>query len=121
MVKQTFKTMKLLLILALGFLTGCMTGHCPPKGSKKVPEATKSWVYKYDQSKQCQKTEGLSLESMSKELSELKIFIFESKKKYDGLMRVQVCGAYTGQANLYLINSTDLDKAQANGFQLWDF
>lgn len=122
MLTYTFKTLKLFIFLIIIFLlSACTTGHCPPKGSKTSSTRSKVWVYKYDQSKQCQKTEGVSLDVMAKELAEHKIYVHESKKEYDGLMRVQVCGAYTGLANLFLINISDIDKALAQGFQQWDF
>lgn len=122
MLANIFKRLNLSLFLIIFFLlSACTTGHCPPKGSKATSTKSKVWVYKYDQSKQCQRTEGISLELMTKELADHKIYVHESKKEYDGLMRVQVCGAYTGLANLFLINISDIDKALAQGFQQWDF
>lgn len=76
-------------------------------------------VYKYDGTKQCGQGVEISLESMSKQLKGIKIL--SMSKKNDGQMRIQVCGAATGYANVYEISEKDLKKAQSYGFQVWGF
>jgi hypothetical protein len=117
--------MKLINAIIIAFccvyLAGCVHGHCQSSANKSKSKISRVWVYKYDQSKQCQKTAGLSLESMALELKEINVSVFESKKEYDGLMRIQACGAFTGLANKYLIKKEDLDKVTNRGFLQWDF
>ena len=101
-------------------ISGCTLGHCPgPNAAQK--KTSKIWVFKYDKSRQCHKEEGLLLKKMQKELDTLQVKVFMSKKKYDGLMRTQTCGAYTGRANLYLIYRSDFEKVQKKGFEKWNY
>lgn len=123
MFKSVLVTKKIVvtLFVFLGFTLGCTHGHCPDPKAKVKPKAERIWVYKYDQSKQCDLKPGISLESMQKDFNEMKIQVYDSKKQYDGLMRIQACGAFTGLANLFLISIEDLDKANSRGYQQWDF
>ena len=84
-----------------------------PEGSKYV------WVYRYDNSKQCETIPGVSLEEGQKDLGSIEVFA--SKKQYDGLMRIQACGAPTGKANTYKILRSDLPAAESSGYQEWKF
>jgi len=108
------------IVFAL-ILTSCTHGHCPNPLNKNQKVASKIWIYKYDQSKQCEPNQGVAISEMQKDLNEMKIKVFETKKQYDGLMRIQACGAFTGMANMFLIKSTDLNKATSRGFLQWDF
>jgi hypothetical protein len=102
-------------------LLGCASNHCgrDGKATKMDSARQKIFVYKYDGSKQCEENTGTDLEKMSEELSGIKIF--SMSKKSDGQIRVQVCGALTGMANVYEIAAKDLPKAEALGFKKWDF
>ena len=74
-------------------------------------------VFKPDGTLQCGMGSKISLEAMEKELKGIKVF---SKSNInDGLMRIQVCGAPTGQSNVYEINRSDLEKALKAGFKEW--
>lgn len=103
------------------YLAGCTHGHCPDPRTKNSPKVTKVWVYKYDQSKQCDKVEGIPVEKMLVDFKDMGVVVFESKKQYDGLTRIQACGAFTGLANMFYIKTDDLDKVTSRGFQKWDF
>lgn len=110
------------ILFVFNLLMACTHGHCPQTNtSTKDPKATKVWVYKYDQSKQCDKKPGTSIEVMLKDFKDMSITVYESKKQYDGLMRIQACGAFTGLANVFLIQKEDLNKAVSRGYQTWDF
>ncbi len=109
------------LIFFFNAVVACTHGHCPQEKTKNQPKTSKVWVYKYDQSKQCDLKPGTSLEVMSADFKTMNVTVYESKKKYDGLMRIQACGAFTGLANLFLIEKSDLEKVESRGFQLWDF
>ncbi len=76
-------------------------------------------VYKYDGTKQCGEGQEISLDAMSRQLHGIQII--SMSKKHDGMMRIQVCGAPTGQANVYEISDKDAAKAKSFGFQLWKF
>jgi len=76
-------------------------------------------VFKYDGSRQCEPDSGVSENTMSKELTEVKVY--SAEKKSDGQPRVQVCGALTGYANVYKIKAENLPLAEALGFKKWDF
>lgn len=123
-------TVFLLLIVSL---IGCASGHCrkatPITGQVITPEAAvdkkgkvdarKVLVYKYDGSLQCGMGKALPLDIMSREFGEIKIF--SQKKKPDGLMHIQMCGAPTGMANVYEISEAELGKAETLGFKTWSF
>lgn len=76
-------------------------------------------VYKYDGSLQCGMGSAIPLDTMARELKNIKIFSKESKE--DGLMRIQLCGSPTGKANVYEISKAQLKDAQALGFKEWTF
>lgn len=110
-----------LFVIIFLFLNACTHGHCPNPLTKGKKVESKIWVYKYDKSKQCSSTAGVSIESMLNEFKIMDVKVYESQKKYDGLLRIQACGAFTGLANMFLIQKTDLDKVASRGFQQWDF
>ena len=58
-------------------------------------------------------------EEMQKELKEVPII--SATHLNDGLMRIQLCGSPTGDANVYEIEETYLDKAKSLGFREWTF
>jgi hypothetical protein len=89
------------------------------ESDQQIPNEDKVWVYKYDGSLQCGMGDVISLEKMKEEFEGIKVY--SKEKRSDGLMRIQVCGSPTGQANLYEIKKTDLDKATEKGFQLWTY
>ena len=74
-------------------------------------------VYKPDGSLQCGMGAKISLDTMEKDLKGIKVF--NRYNMNDGLMRIQVCGAPTGQSNVYEISRNDLDKALKAGFKEW--
>ena len=114
------KNLFLILILS-NFIFGCAVGHCGRNGKHVQRDASKVkiFVYKYDGSKQCEPGGGVDVKTMSQELSSLKVF--SMAKKRDGQIRIQVCGALTGMANVYEIAASDLSKAEALGFKKWSF
>ena len=137
--------MKKSIALLSGFLllVSCATGKCREQDKKKEgettaetatavpgaelaatqPDAKKAQttvkVFKYDGSKQCGQAGGTDLSSMEKQLKGIKVHSRE--KLSDGKMRIQMCGADTGQANVYEIPAPDLKAAQKAGFQEWKF
>ena len=73
-------------------------------------------VYKSDGSIQCENT-GVELNTMALELTNVGIDVICAQKGHDGLMRAAVCGADTGNLNIYEINSVNLPDAEPLGFK----
>lgn len=121
------KNMKfIVIILSLMIFTSCSSKPCREVNTTGIPEEFKNpvskksvFVYKYDGTKQCGEGQEVSLDAMSKQLQNIKIL--SMTKKNDGMMRIQVCGAPTGQANVYEIETENLKKAKDFGFQEWKF
>jgi hypothetical protein len=56
---------------------------------------------------------------MAKQLKNIKILTQE--KKNDGMMRIQMCGAPSGVANVFEIEQKNLKKAIKMGFREWKY
>lgn len=107
-------------LLPLLIFSGCTHGHCNRDGEPaEVRGSRKVWVYKYDNSKQCEPKSGISEKEMASQLLDIKIY--SMKKQSDGLSRVQVCGALTGSTNAYEIKQKDVPLAETLGFKKWNF
>lgn len=118
-----------LVILSLLFVTACSTTNCENDrrfSSAKNEKMTldkgalnmkKVKVAKADGTLQCSQGKLIPLADMQKELKD--ITVYSSKNQNDGMMRIQVCGAATGNHNVYEIAESDLAKAQSYGFKLW--
>ncbi len=74
-------------------------------------------IAKADGTLQCNQGQKISLEEMQKQLVDIQVF--SSTTGNDGMMRIQMCGAPTGQYNVYEILEGDLDKAVNLGFVVW--
>lgn len=75
------------------------------------------FVFKPDGTLQCDKSPGVSLHSMEQELRSARIKVFSSRKGYDGREGIALCGAPTGQINVYEITSSDVPEALGLGFK----
>lgn len=117
-------------VISFGLLIGCTSQNCRSLRSFKTENAKQSesaissqqkriFVYKYDGSLQCDRAHGLSLAEMERDLDGVRVFSRE--KKADHLMRIQVCGAITGMANVYEISESDMTEAEKKGFKKWSF
>ena len=73
-------------------------------------------VYKYDGSMQCEEG-GASVEDMQRELTRAGVEVVCGLKAQDGRAYPAMCGAATGRINVYTIDATDLDAAEALGFK----
>lgn len=73
-------------------------------------------VFKYDGTLQCGMGEEVELEIMAKELEDNKVSIHNQYKSNDGKDHIKMCGASTGNINVYEIDSVSLPVAQKLGF-----
>ncbi|MGZ3769485.1 MAG: hypothetical protein ACXVCR_05045, partial [Bdellovibrio sp.] len=76
-------------------------------------------VYKEDGSLQCGQGKAIPAADMQKQLKNIKVY--SSENKNDGMIRIQVCGAPTGNSNVYEIDRKDLPAALKAGFKEWTF
>lgn len=112
-----------LLIFAL-FSVSCSSTHCRVKEIEQLQSKQESKpktvrVYRYDGTLQCGMGKRVSIEDMQKELKDIPVL--SSAHLNDGLMRIQLCGSPTGDANVYEIEETHLEKAKSLGFREWTF
>lgn len=128
---KTFFSPLIPLLIFLINLTACTLGNCflksQPLGQEKAQKmkealvesdiTKKIKVYKLDGSLQCNQGEATTLAEMAKQLKDIKIL--KSYKTNDGVMRIQVCGAPTGNCNVYEIEQKNLEKALKLGFKQW--
>ncbi len=122
------------LIIITLFLVSCSTSQCYRKDkvpampnnsnvdknlkiNKGIDKPKTVFVFKYDGSLQCGQGQAIPIAEMAKQLDGIKIY--SQVNRGDGLMHIQVCGSTTGQANVYEIAETDLDKAIKKGFKPW--
>lgn len=126
------KSLRFLVLISSVFIISCQTGPCKrtsenpdlnvenhQPGSLQIPMDEKIKVFKADGTKQCGQGQRVSLLEMEKELKGIKIY--QSYNKNDGQMRVQMCGAPTGNCNVYEIDSKNLEQAKKQGFKEWIF
>jgi hypothetical protein len=83
----------------------------------EVEKTTTIFVSKSDESKQCDTASGVSLSAMQTQLTD--ITVYSAVKKSDGLMHIALCGAETGNYNVYEIAAVDVEKATKIGFSEW--
>jgi len=81
-------------------------------GKQRPADKGLVWVAQGDGSLQCEPDSGVSLAQGASELEGLGVQVFEKKKTTDGKMRMQLCGAPTGQLNAYLVSAVDFEKVQ---------
>ncbi len=83
----------------------------------KTAIADRVKVHKADGSLQCSQGKAISLLEMQKQLGDIQVH--KSYNQNDGMMRIQVCGAATGNSNIYEIDRKDLAAAIKAGFKEW--
>ncbi len=128
-----------LIILFTISLQACANSHCryireaeaakkadvsAPAASSEVPvaniktsSADRVRIYKFDGSLQCGLGQSQSLSQSQKTLGSMTVH--QSWKRHDGMMRMQLCGSPTGQANVFEIDRKDLPAALKLGFKEW--
>lgn len=126
--------MKLMSVLLMAlFVSACANTNCRTlkeqrgetaapiqKGTdpmEKTSLADRVRVFKPDGSLQCDRAKPVPVATMQTELKG--ILVHASFNQNDGLLRVQMCGAPTGNSNVYEINRSDLEAALKLGFKEW--
>lgn len=129
------ETKKLIFICGIiVVLAGCSSGNCrsqqikaeqngpemPPKENKLLPDTSKGervMVFKANGSLQCSQGKSTDPATMAKELKD--ISVYKSSVENDGKVRIQMCGAPTGNVNVFEIDKTNLERALSFGFAEW--
>ncbi|MEY4615999.1 MAG: hypothetical protein RJB66_959 [Pseudomonadota bacterium] len=112
-----------LLVFTL-FGLGCSSTHCRVKEIQQLQAKQESKpktvrVYRYDGTLQCGMGKRISVEEMQKDLKDIPVI--STAHLNDGLMRIQLCGSPTGDANVFEIEELYLEKAKSFGFREWTF
>jgi len=115
------KMIRVLLLLSFG-LAACASAEQQPekKWDVKVTKSgeEKVWVAKLDGSIQCEENpKALTPDVATQQLKKAGVMVFQSRSGHDGMMRVAVCGADTGNTVEVEIAKADLPKARAHGFE----
>ena len=77
-------------------------------------------IFKPDGTLQCEGVDGISLTEMARELRRVGIGVIDSRKGHDGVFRMTMCGASTGNINIFSIFVRDLGEAEEIGFHELD-
>ena len=101
-----------ILIMSLGFFIYPVVIH-----ADDISSSSTVFVFKLDGTVHCENSKGITLDSMEQKLTSAGIRAFSRRKGYDGREGIAVCGAPTGQANIYEIASSDLFIALKLGFR----
>ena len=101
-----------ILITGLGFFNYPVVIH-----ADDISSASTVFVFKLDGTVHCENSKGITLDSMEQKLTSAGIRVFSRRKGYDGREGIAVCGAPTGQVNIYEIASSDLSIALKLGFK----
>ncbi|UCE51006.1 MAG: hypothetical protein JSV31_17235 [Desulfobacterales bacterium] len=102
----------LILIICLGFFSYPLEVQ-----ADRASAASSLFVFKLDGTTHCEDAKGVSLDSMQQELTTAGIKVISRQKGYDGREGIAVCGAPTGQINIYEIASSDVSAALGLGFR----
>ena len=106
------KCVNFILLTFLGFLSYSVLIYAGGNSA-----ASTLFVFRPDGTIQCDKSPGVALDSMEQELRSVGIKVFSSRKGYDGREGIALCGASTGQINVYEISSSDVSGALRLGFK----
>lgn len=121
--KMIFKVLPFVFVLGACTHGNCRSQRAPQKtATSEVPVAPAAAtdrvkVFKPDGSLQCGQGKAIAVSEMQKDLKDIKVY--SSVNKNDGMMRIQVCGAPTGNSNVYEIDRKDLEAAMKLGFKQW--
>lgn len=99
-------------LTAVGFAV--LLSSCQTEAKSNEAQVT---IFKYDGSLQCE-GRGVPIESMQTQLTDQGIPVTCAESSNDGMMRMMMCGADTGNIHVFRIRGADLSAAQALGFEL---
>ena len=74
------------------------------------------YVYKLAGTMQCETDPGIQLVTMEQDLISAGVKVISRRKRFDGREGVALCGAPTGEINIYEITSSDLPVAIGQDF-----
>ena len=102
------------ITLAVCLLTSLSLGACKDSSSGDGDGNIK--VFKYSGSRQCEPDSGTPVDQMVLELTSAGIDVLCAQTGNDGMAYPTVCGASTGEINIYLIRTVNLEDAENLGF-----
>ena len=124
-----------LAIVLTVVLASCTTGNCRseqvkreqagpeaaiPKENKLLPDPSqveRISVFKPNGSLQCNQGKTIDKAVMEKSLKGIRVY--KSSVENDGKLRIQMCGAPTGNVNIFEIDKVNLEMAITLGFAEW--
>lgn len=98
-------------------LSACGGDESSSGSSLKLIEPNQAKVFKSDNSIQCEEGGRIPLEEMRQELAKAGIDVICAQEAHDGFGRPAVCGAGTGNINVYVIHSSNIPDAEALGYR----
>lgn len=96
-------------VLSLGICFAVVTGVAHADDRIKV--------YKPDGTLQCGQGDEIPIREMAKDLRKAGVGILSSRKGHDGRFRTTMCGASTGNINIFSIRASDGPLAAELGFR----
>lgn len=79
-------------------------------------QGTQAKVFKHDKSIQCE-SDGIPVDDMRLELAKAGVDVICAQKEHDGMNRTAVCGAATGNINVFYIHNNNIPDAEKLGFK----
>lgn len=111
-----------LLVVGLALsLLACTAEQKKPEKRWDVKVTTsgepKTWVWRYDGSRQCDTPAQITPESAARDLKSRGVMVYQFRTGSDGMMYPSVCGAGTGATVELEIGRSDLPKAERLGYK----
>lgn len=101
------------LLLAICFIFVAYPSALYAEANQSVSSV---YVYKLDGTKQCETDPGITLVTMEQDLISAGVKVISRRRGFDGREGIALCGAPTGQINIYEISSSDLPVAIGQDF-----
>ena len=83
----------------------------------EVNQTNSLFVYQDSGAKHCETNSGIDLSSMGQQLMNVGIEVISMRMGFDGREGVAICGASTGEINIYEIPASKINTALKIGFK----
>ena len=101
------------LLLAICFIFVAYPSALYAEANQSVSSV---YAYKLDGTKQCETDPEITLVTMEQDLISAGVKVISRRRGFDGREGIALCGAPTGQINIYEISSSDLPVAIGQDF-----